>query len=96
MFGAPGSPDEPHASKAAAAEHRLQFEIPASTHLHELEAFTFTRVQVFSHYWLEDNDAEITLPRRCNELSPLVAGARFEASYATGSYPKFDFTRIRE
>ena len=96
LFGASGSPDQHPKSKVVAAEHRLQFEIPASTHLHELEAFTFTRIQVFSHYWLEDNDAEITLPRRCDELSPLVAGARFEASYATGSYPKFNFIPIRE
>ena len=96
MFVVSSSPDEPHRSKVSATEHRLQFEIPASSHLHELEAFTFTRVQVFSHYWLTDNAAAITLPRRCDELSPLVAGARFEVSYETGSYPRFNFAPIPE
>ena len=96
MFVVSSNPDEPDKSKVSATDHRLQFEIPASSHLDELEAFTFTRVQVFSHYWLHDNAAEITLPRRCDELLPLVAGARFEVSYDRGSYPRFNFNPVAE
>ena len=78
---------------------RLQLatvEIPAVADIEHFDALLFTRIQVFSGYRLQDYEAEITLPLRCHELSPLLAGTIYHVSYELGSYPKFCFTPARD
>jgi len=70
-----------------------QLTVPDTEGLADLEALLFTRVQVFDRYWLRDYEAQITLPRRCPELSPLVAGDCWQTRYQLGGYPRFEFTR---
>jgi len=71
-------------------------EIPAVADIEHFDALLFTRIQVFSGYRLQDYEAEITLPLRCHELSPLIAGATYQVSYELGSYPKFDLTPVHQ
>ncbi len=59
-----------------------------------VDAVLFTRVQVYERHRLGDYESEITLPRKCHELSPLVDGQRYRVSYQTGGYPRFHFTRL--
>ncbi len=63
--------------------------IPALARLDNFEALLCTRLQVFGNYQLQDYEAEITLPLRCQEMLPLQAGARYEICYQLGSYPRF-------
>ncbi|MEP0202985.1 MAG: hypothetical protein ABJ084_01460 [Halioglobus sp.] len=69
-------------------------DIPRLKDIAELDAALFTRIDVFEQYRLEDYESQITLPLRCTELSPLVGGERYRATYQLGSYPKFNFERI--
>ena len=71
-------------------------EIPSLESLGSLRAALFTCIQVFGQHRLEDYDAEITLPLRCTDMSPLVAGERWEISYQLGGYPRFDIRRATE
>ena len=71
-------------------------EIPRVANLAGFDALLFTRIQVFSHYHLQDYEAEITLPQRCHELSPLAGGDSYKICYQLGSYPKFAMTRIND
>lgn len=64
--------------------------LPALDKLRSFEAALFTRIQVYGQYWLEDYDAEITLPQRLADMSPLHAGERWEISYQLGGYPRFE------
>ncbi len=68
-------------------------EIPAIEELAIFDAALFTRIRVFSNYRLDDYDSEISLPAKCHELSPLQAGACYEASYQLGAYPRFTFRK---
>lgn len=70
------------------------FEIPELHSPAGFAAALFTRIQVYGAHWLEDYDAEITLPQRCTDLSPLVAGERWEISYQLGGYPRFDVRQV--
>ena len=70
------------------------FEIPALHSPAGLTAALFTRIQVYAAHWLEAYDAEITLPQRRNDLSPLVTGERWEIGYQLGGYPRFDIRRV--
>ena len=72
----------------------LVMEIPALDNLECCDAALFTRIQVYDQCWLEDYDAEITLPQRCTDMAPLKAGDYWEISYQLGSYPRFHFGRI--
>jgi hypothetical protein len=69
-------------------------EIPGELATHGFEALFFTRIQVFSDYRIADNEAEITLPSRCTELSPVKAGDRWEVSYQLGNYPKLSVVKV--
>ena len=69
---------------------RTRIEIPDLEKLETFDAALFTRIQVFADFHLRDYEAEITLPLRCQELSPLRAGAVYQLSYLLGAYPKFD------
>ena len=80
---------------------RRKWELPPAVfgipELHSPAGFAaalFTRIQVYGAHWLEDYDAEITLPQRCTDLSPLVAGERWEISYQLGGYPRFDVRQV--
>lgn len=82
-------------------EGRRKWELPPAVfgipELHSPAGFAaalFTRIQVYGAHWLEDYDAEITLPQRCTDLSPLVAGERWEISYQLGGYPRFDVRQV--
>ena len=66
-------------------------DIPALSDLDQYDAALFTRIQVYRRHWLEDHAAEITLPQRSTDLSPLRAGQSWEISYQLGSYPRFTF-----
>ena len=68
--------------------------IPTIAGVDELDAALFTRICVFEQYWLNDYEAQITLPLTCHELLPLTGGERYRVSYHLGSYPKFDFERL--
>ena len=60
----------------------------------QLDAALFTQIRVFEGYELEAYDSEITLPLKCHELSPIVAGARYTVTYQLGSYPTFNFENL--
>jgi hypothetical protein len=68
-------------------------EIPLTQATDGFDALFFTRIQVFSEHWLADHEAEITLPSRCTELSPVKAGERWAVSYQLGNYPKFSVVK---
>jgi len=57
------------------------------------DAVLLTRIEVFEQYHLEDYDAQITLPLKCHELTPLKGGQCYSVSYQLGSYPEFHFQR---
>jgi hypothetical protein len=71
----------------------MQLEVPALEDLSSRSAVFFTRIQVYGQFWLEDLDAEITLPQPCTDLSPLQAGDQWEISYQLGNYPRFHVRR---
>ncbi len=66
--------------------------IPVTANLSDFDPVLFTRVQAFEQHQLLDYESEITLPLRCNELTPLRAGERFKIGFQIGSYPKFAVT----
>lgn len=68
--------------------------IPPVANLDNFDALLYTRVQAFEQHQLLDYESEITLPLRCNELTPLRAGVSYRVSFQLGSYPKFCMTRI--
>jgi hypothetical protein len=69
-------------------------QIPPLDNADGFEAVMFTRIQVYAEYRLRDYEAEITLPARCAELSPLSSGACFEIGYQLGSYPRFNIAPV--
>lgn len=71
-------------------------EIPVMASVAQLDAALFTTVCVFEQYALQDYDSQITLPRKCHELLPLVGGDRHQISYQFGSYPRFNFKRLNK
>lgn len=66
--------------------------IPDVTQLDTFDALLLTNIEVYRQHKLEDYSSEITLPHKCYELSPLLAGAIFNTCYQLGGYPKFEFT----
>ena len=68
--------------------------IPLLKELAQFDAALFTRIQVFEQYYLGDYESEITLPLKCQDLTPLVGGARYRVSYQLGNYPRFNFTQL--
>ena len=69
--------------------------IPPLDDIARLDAALFTRIHIFEEYRLGAYESQITLPLKCPELVPLVAGKRFRVSYQLGSYPKFNFKRLK-
>jgi hypothetical protein len=67
----------------------IQIQIPKISQLNNFEALFLTYIQVFKHYQLFDYESEITLPLKCEALSPLKSGALYNISYQLGSYPVF-------
>ena len=72
----------------------VEVTIPDITHLNDLSALLFTRIQVFEQYQLRDYESEITLPLRCTEMAALRAGDRYQAHLQLGSYPKICVSRV--
>ena len=73
-------------------QHELalsRVQIPKLENLSQLDALIFTRITVFAEHTLKDYESEISLPYRCNDLSPLQAGASYELCYQLGAYPRF-------
>ncbi len=68
----------------------VRLRIPALDEAHDLEATLFTSIQVFRDYWLHADDAEITLPQRCHDISSVQSGDVVGVTYQLGSYPRFN------
>ncbi len=65
-------------------------EIPSLEDLASYRAALTTRIQVYGGFCLEQQEAEITLPQACTDLSPLRPGDHWEISYQLGNYPRFN------
>lgn len=70
----------------------VQVIIPKVNHLDEFDALMLTRIQVFNQYQLHDYEAEITLPHKCYEMTPITAGAIYQVRYQLGNYPHFQIS----
>ncbi|MEP1470056.1 MAG: hypothetical protein ABJK25_03720 [Halieaceae bacterium] len=68
--------------------------IPEGSDIDGLEAALFTRITVFGDHLLEDYECQLTLPSRCYDLLPLIAGASYRVTYQLGGYPKFSFEKL--
>ncbi len=67
-------------------------QIPSVDSLESYDALMFTRIQVFEQYHLKDYEADLTLPHKCYDLSPLKCGATYRVCYQLGNYPRFDLS----
>ncbi|MFT6266691.1 MAG: hypothetical protein ACJAWS_002854 [Oleiphilaceae bacterium] len=67
----------------------IEIQIPEIPQLNNFDALFLTFIQVFKHYQLNDYESEITLPLKCQALSTLKSGARYNIRYQLGSYPEF-------
>jgi hypothetical protein len=70
--------------------------LPKQTGLNSMAAELVTSIHVFGPYHLRPGEAEITLARPCQELSPLSAGASYRVEFCSGSYPVFEITAINK
>lgn len=68
--------------------------IPDLPRLSSYQPLLFTRIAVYADHTLEDYASSLTLPSRCVDLEPLVAGKRYKASYVLGSYPKIEWSEV--
>jgi hypothetical protein len=64
-------------------------EIPRIKNPENLDALLLTKIRVFEHFVLGHEESEITLPSKCEELSPIKPGAQYTVSYQLGKYPRF-------
>ena len=64
-------------------------EIPKIEKPENFDALFLTRVRVFEHFVLGHDESEITLPAKCEELSPIRPEAQYTISYQLGNYPRF-------
>jgi len=69
-------------------------QIPSVDNLESYDALMFTRIQVFEQYHLKDYEADLTLPHKCYDLSPLKSGATYRVCYQLGNYPRFDLSEL--
>jgi len=69
-------------------------QIPSVGNLESYDALMFTRIQVFEQYHLKDYEADLTLPHKCYDLSPLKNGATYRICYQLGNYPRFDLSEL--
>jgi len=69
-------------------------QIPGALTIDRFDAHFFTRIQVYSDLCLEEYEAEITLPTRCAELTPVKAGEQWTVSYQLGNYPRFSVVKL--
>ncbi len=68
--------------------------IPSVDKLESYDVLMFTRIQVFEQYHLKDYEADLTLPHKCHDLSPLKCGAAYRVCYQLGNYPRFDLSEV--
>jgi hypothetical protein len=69
-------------------------QVPSVDNLESYDALMFTRIQVFEQYHLNDYEADLTLPHKCYDLSPLKSGATYRVCYQLGNYPRFDLREL--
>lgn len=72
----------------------MTVQIPLVNTPENYDALMFTRIQVFEQYYLKDYEADLTLPHKCYELSPLKSGATYKVCYQLGNYPRFDLSKM--
>lgn len=68
--------------------------IPGHEQLTTYQPLLFTRIVVYGEHTLQDYESSLTLPSRCVDLEPLVAGTCYRASYCFGAYPKINWLRL--
>jgi len=78
-----------HTATKKLALKSVQVQIPEIPQLNNFDALFLTYIQVFKDYRLNDYESEITLPLKCQALSTLQPGARYNINYQLGSYPEF-------
>jgi hypothetical protein len=64
-------------------------DIPSIENPEAFDALLLTNIRVFEQFELGHDESDITLPAKCEELSPLKPGAQYIITYQLGSYPKF-------
>jgi len=69
-------------------------QVPSVDEIESYDALMFTRIQIFEQYYLKDYEADLTLPHKCYDLSPLKDGAAYRVCYQLGNYPRFDLSEL--
>ncbi|MFT7374318.1 MAG: hypothetical protein ACI9T9_003024 [Oleiphilaceae bacterium] len=87
---------EYHPKTKKLALKSIEIQIPDIPQLNNFDTLFLTYIQVFRHYQLNDYESEITLPLKCQALSALKPGSRYNISYQLGSYPEFYLSECKK